>query len=116
MSFVRQTEQPRPENSTIRLMRMQVGDLDEVLNIEYGVYPFPWTHGNFVDSIQNGYETWIARTENGAMATKILLMMAVDEAHLLNITVAPAYQNKKQRQRLFDKAVELARTYGMHSL
>lgn len=116
MSSVRQPQPAACEALSLRLMRMRAGDLDEVLDIEYGVYPFPWTHGNFLDSIESGYETWIARAENAKLAAYFLLMMAVDEAHLLNITVAPAFQGKGVGRRMLDKIVELARAYGMQSV
>lgn len=116
MSSVRQSRPPEQLVLPLQLLRMRAGDLGEVLDIEYGVYPFPWTQGNFLDSIESGYETWIARAENAKLAAYFLLMMAVDEAHLLNITVAPAFQGKGVGRRMLDKAVELARVYGMQSV
>lgn len=35
----------------IKGLPMRLEDVDEVLAIEEDLYPFPWTRGNFVDSI-----------------------------------------------------------------
>jgi ribosomal-protein-alanine N-acetyltransferase len=34
---------------------MTEGDLDEVAIIEKAAYEFPWSRGNFEDSLRNGY-------------------------------------------------------------
>jgi ribosomal-protein-alanine N-acetyltransferase len=100
----------------VRLTRMQKADLDEVVRIENAIYPFPWTRGNFIDSIDSGYETWIMRDGSGALAGYFLLMQAVDEAHLLNITVGAEFQHRGLGRVLLDKVVELARAKGMRSV
>lgn len=116
MSSVRDSMEVVMERPSMRLLRMQPSDLPEVVRIENRIYPFPWTHGNFLDSIQSGYETWIARDGKGAMIGYFLLMVAVDEAHLLNITVDFAFQRKGMGRALLDKVVALARGAGMQSV
>lgn len=71
--------------------RMCVGDIDSVMSIENQAYPFPWTAGNFKDSINAGYEAWLLR-EHGTIIGYMVWMKVVDEAHLLNITLVPARQ------------------------
>ncbi len=34
---------------------VSVGDLDALMAIEAAAYPFPWTRGNFFDSLAAGY-------------------------------------------------------------
>ena len=70
---------------------MGTGDIDEVLAIEFSVCPFPWGRGNFVDSLSSGYSCWVCRLD-GELVGYFVLMMAVDEAHLLTISVAPKRQ------------------------
>ncbi len=88
--------------------RMQPSDLDEVLGIENDVYPFPWTRGNFMDSIASGYETWVLRDGAGTMYGYFLLMLSVDDAHLLNITVERGLQGRGIGLTLLDKARAIA--------
>lgn len=66
-------------------------DIEAVMSIENQAYPFPWTSGNFKDSINAGYEAWILK-EHGTMIGYMVWMKVVDEAHLLNITLSPARQ------------------------
>lgn len=89
--------------------RMQASDISDVLAIENDVYPFPWTRGNFLDSINSGYETWTLRDAAGALNGYFLLMPAVDDAHLLNITVHRDLQGRGIGLILLDKAKAITR-------
>jgi tRNA threonylcarbamoyladenosine biosynthesis protein TsaB len=70
---------------------MRHEDIDAVMAIENKAYPFPWTAGNFRDSITAGYEAWLLK-EHGTIIGYMVWMKVVDEAHLLNITLSPARQ------------------------
>jgi ribosomal-protein-alanine N-acetyltransferase len=89
--------------------KMRSSDLDEVLKLENDLYPFPWTRGNFLDSINSGYETWILRDSHGVLNGYFLLMLSVDDAHLLNITVKRELQGQGLGLVLLDKTREIAR-------
>ncbi len=95
---------------------MRIDDLGEVQAIENDVYPYPWTRGNFLDSLYTGYETWVVREEAGALAGYFLMMIAVDEAHLLNITVRRDLQGRGLARILLDQVVLLARRKNMQSV
>ena len=41
------------------IRQMLVTDLDEVIVIEKEVFLFPWTRGNFGDSISSGYHCYV---------------------------------------------------------
>jgi ribosomal-protein-alanine N-acetyltransferase len=62
--------------------------LDDVLAIELAAYEFPWSRGNFADSLRAGYQAQVL-VAGGRMLGYFIAMKGVDEAHLLNITVAP---------------------------
>lgn len=89
--------------------RMQATDINDVLAIENDLYPFPWTRGNFLDSITNGYEGWLLRDGNGILNGYFLLMPSVDDAHLLNITVHRDLQGRGLGLLLLNKAKMLAK-------
>ena len=70
--------------------------LAAVAAIERSAYAYPWTLGNFSDSIHAGYQ---AQLLTGGAPNPVLLgyfvaMKGVDETHLLNITVAPLHQGR----------------------
>lgn len=95
---------------------MGVDDLGEVQAIEDRVYPHPWTRGNFLDSLYSGYEAWILRDTSGKLIGYFLLMLALDEAHLLNITVHGDLHGQGVGRGLLDKVVELSRSKDMRSV
>ncbi|MEN3294240.1 MAG: [ribosomal protein S18]-alanine N-acetyltransferase [Burkholderiales bacterium] len=95
---------------------MQVSDLADVVAIENDVYPYPWTRGNFLDSLYSSYETWTLRDAAGALAGYFLMMFAVDEAHLLNITVRRGLHGKGIGRMQLDKVMALARERNMNSV
>jgi [ribosomal protein S18]-alanine N-acetyltransferase len=68
-------------------------DLDQVCAIEKTVYPFPWSAGNFKDSLVSGYDAWVVREPNtNNVIAYAVVMWIPDEAHLLNISVALNHQ------------------------
>ncbi|HOL64524.1 MAG TPA: ribosomal protein S18-alanine N-acetyltransferase [Accumulibacter sp.] len=97
------------------LSALDVGDLDEVLAIENRVYPFPWTDGNFRDSLRNGDSVCGLRDGNRLIAY-FVLMRVVDEMHLLNITVDPARQGQGYGAVLLRHALHLATQAGTGSV
>ncbi len=73
--------------------RMRAADLAEVARLEKSLYAFPWSLGNFRDSLNAGYECWSAAHGDMVIGYAIL-MIALDEAHLLNFAVAAEWQNQ----------------------
>ena len=67
--------------------------VDAVARIERQSYAHPWTRGNFVDSIRSGYQAQML-VAGGTLLGYFVAMKGVDEVHLLNITVAPAWQGQ----------------------
>jgi ribosomal-protein-alanine N-acetyltransferase len=94
---------------------MVMADLDEVYALEQSVYPHPWSRGNFSDSLDVGYHAWVLR-ERGELAGYFLLMAAVDEAHLLNVSVAANRQRQGLGRYLLDKIAACARGLGAESI
>jgi [ribosomal protein S18]-alanine N-acetyltransferase len=116
MSAVYKAEGESPALSSLRFAPMQVSDLPEVLEIENDVYPYPWKRGNFLDSLYSGYECWVLRDPEGALVGYFLLMLAVDEAHLLNISVRRSLHGRGIGCLQLDKVVSVAKDKGMASV
>jgi ribosomal-protein-alanine N-acetyltransferase len=94
-----------------RLAPMREADLAEVLAVENAIYTHPWTRGNFADSLKAGYHcrTWRAGTE---LIGYYILLVAAGEAHLLNLSIAAAYQRGGHGSALLAEAMRMARERG----
>jgi ribosomal-protein-alanine N-acetyltransferase len=77
-----------------RLLPMSASHLDAVMAIETVAYAFPWSRGNFIDSIAAGYVAQVLIDAHGGLLGYYVAMGGVEEMHLLNITVAPAAQDR----------------------
>ncbi|WP_300454252.1 ribosomal protein S18-alanine N-acetyltransferase [Accumulibacter sp.] len=99
----------------VEMVPVRVDDIDEVLAIESRVYPFPWTRGNFVDSISSGYSAWGCRID-GELVGYFVLMLALDDAHLLNLSVDEKRQRMGFGARLLQHAMLAARRAGATTL
>ncbi len=95
------------DDATLR--PMTIASLDDVLVLEGEVYPFPWTRGNFVDSLAAGYTAWTLRLGDGGLIGYCVAMVGVEEMHLLNITIAPAERRRGHARRLLDSLVRVCR-------
>ncbi len=105
---------PRPE--TDRYVPMTEADLREVVAIESEIYPFPWTRGNFLDSLRAGYSVWVLRDTSGALIAYSVMTLMLDEAHLLNLSVTRHHQRGGLGWRTLEWMAEVARGYGARTM
>lgn len=98
------------DNQTkLRFMPMQPSDMAEVMSLEAVSHQHPWTQGNFLDSLTAGHWAYCIRPEISAAlhadtpfpSTQwpslwgyCILYPAVDELHLLNITIDPVLRRQ----------------------
>ena len=92
------------------LRAMTVASLDGVIELENAIYPFPWTRGNFVDSIVAGYTAWTLNHVDGDLVGYCIAMSGVGEMHLLNITIAPAARRRGHARRIVTELVRVCRS------
>ncbi|MDO8961693.1 MAG: ribosomal protein S18-alanine N-acetyltransferase [Methylophilus sp.] len=94
----------------LALRPMQMEDLDTVMAIEPTIYSHPWTRGNFSDSLNSGYSAWVL-LQHDTMIGYALMMMVLDEAHLLNISVAKSHQKQGLGRYLLEHMLEMAKRH-----
>jgi len=85
-------------------------DLPAVMRIEPTIYSHPWTLGNFRDSLNAGHSAWVMIVA-GELAGYALVMMVLDEAHLLNISVAKSFQGQGLGRALLAQMIAVSRRY-----
>jgi ribosomal-protein-alanine N-acetyltransferase len=93
-----------------QLRPMTQEDLDTVMVIEPTIYSHPWSRGNFTDSLQAGYSAWVL-TLHEEIIGYMLMMIALNEAHLLNISVAAPYQKQGFGHVLLEHMLDKAKHY-----
>ncbi len=94
-----------------RFRPMTEADLDAVMAIEPHIYSHPWTRGNFVDSLASGYSAWVL-LDGAKIIGYSLMMLVLDEAHLLNLSIAKAYQKRGLGRLLLEHMIANARQHG----
>ena len=101
---------------TLVFLPMTKESLNEVIIIENSVHAYPWTRQAFESSIDYGYVCRIARDPDGLLVGYFILMLAVDEVHLLNIAVLGRLQNMGFGRGLLDKVMEMSKEMGAQSV
>jgi len=94
---------------------MNERDLHAVAALEASLQTFPWSRGNFADSLSAGHSVWVLRL-GGDLVGFSVVMSVIDEAHLLNIGVGRAYQGQGYGARMLRHAMECARLGGAAKL
>jgi len=94
---------------------MRPGDVERVMEVEQGAYPFPWTEGIFRDCMRVGYGCWVLE-HDGGLAGHAVVAIAAGEAHLLNLTVDVRHQGQGLGRFLLRSMVAQARSEGVETL
>lgn len=103
-------------SSTV-LRTMNVADLDAVLEVEARAYSFPWSRGNFIDSLAAGYHAQVlSSAATGELLGYLIAQPGVDELHLLNLTVSPDHQRHGHARQLLDALEAHARERALATL
>lgn len=85
----------------VQLSPMRRRHLRSVLKIEGQVYPRPWTLSLFLTELSmRSSRSYVVARVGGALVGYAGLMVSLDEAHVTNIAVDPAWQRHKIGTRL----------------
>ena len=95
----------------LQYRRMRAADLSDVASLEKSLYAFPWSLGNFRDSVNAGYDCWVVTCGEAVIGYSVL-MIALDEAHLLNFAVASEWQNQGIGRSFLTHMVQVAKQAG----
>lgn len=81
---------------------MQEADLPWILALEQRSYDFPWTVKGFENSLEQGLN-YLFYSADGQKLGYCCILPVLDEAHVLNICVAPEHQGKGVASEAFKK-------------
>ena len=94
-------------------------DLDQVMVVEHGSYPFPWTRGIFKDCLSSGYCCWVmddTDSNDGALKGYGVLSVAAGEAHVLNVAVCPNQRGKGLARHLMFHLLDVAKDHNVETV
>ena len=102
--------------SAVHLVPMLAAHVDEVLALERRAYDFPWSRGNFVDSIAAGHLAQRLLDDRGRLLGYFVAMCGAGEMHLLNLSVAPEEQGRGRARTMLDALIAECRAAGVRPL
>jgi ribosomal-protein-alanine N-acetyltransferase len=97
------------------LLPMQASDIGAVTMLEAQAQAFPWRTRHFTDALEAGYPAWVLG-QGGGILGFLVLMRALDEAHILNVAIAPAHQGKGLGARLIRHGIDWSASQGAQRL
>lgn len=112
----------------LSFMPMQPSDMRSVMALEAISHSHPWTQGNFLDSLTAGHWAYCIRPDVSTLSVEELaaipadlpalwgyciLYPAVDELHLLNITIDPALRRNGIGSRVMQAIEGIAAQHRM---
>ena len=95
----------------LKIRPMSESDVDAVMQVESRAYEFPWTPGIFRDCLRVGYHCWVYSLDQQIIGFSVM-SVAVGEAHILNICIAPEHQGHGLGRRLLERTLTLAKKQG----
>lgn len=95
---------------------MELSDLDDVQEIEKACFSLPWSRNSFVQEItENKCARYLVVAHENRVAAYAGMWLVIDEAHITNIAVHPAYRGlgigEKVTRALMRAADELGIRY-----
>jgi len=104
------------KQSEVSFRRMEIRHVQDVVEIEKDVFPFPWSYDSFINCVGCGYDCWVMRDESEDMIGYFVVMRVVDEAHLLTFAIRSASQRHGLGRIMLRRVVEVAREIGTDSV
>ena len=95
----------------LRLRPMGLTDVADVVAIEHGTYPFPWSESIFRDCVRVGYTCLVLEFDDVLVGYGVLASGA-GESHLLNLCVREEFRGRGLGRILLDALLAAAITAG----
>ncbi|MEN9374908.1 MAG: hypothetical protein RL710_65 [Pseudomonadota bacterium] len=100
-----------PAALEVRFEALTPQRLDVVLATEQQAYAHPWSRSHFLDCLRSGYQIQLLLAGETLLGY-FVAMLGVEEAHLLNITVAPQHQRQGWAHVMLDALAIWAKGQG----
>lgn len=92
------------KNVSVTYREIGEADLADVVAIESEVHAYPWKLGHFKDALKAGYASLLMQW-SGQTIGYAIVMIVLDEAHLLNVSIAKSFQRQGFGRQLMQQVV-----------
>ncbi len=97
----------------ITIAPMSEEELDEVLAIENASFPSPWSRALFLAELNSPNSFPLVALDSEARVIGFICpMLIIDEGHILDVAVAPAFRGRGIGRLLVEKVLEECRFLG----
>ena len=97
----------------LEIRKMELSDLDQVMEIERISFSVPWTRQDFADSIQKPSAIYLVAVEDGVVAGYCGLWGILDEGDINNVAVSPEYRGRNIGTKLLEQLFEYGGKAGI---
>lgn len=101
------------ETAGIQIREMLDSDLDQVAEIETGIFSEPWSRKGFADSLSLGDTLYLTALERERVAGYCGLLRSFEEADITNVAVAEEFRNRGIGRKLLQTLLEKGRGAGI---
>lgn len=102
---------------TLTFRKMTIADLDDIMEIEYSSFTLPWTMESFYNElINNKYAVYLVVEDGGKVVGYCGAWVIIDEAHITNIAILPAWRGRKLGEALLRNLMDLGIKMGIKKM
>lgn len=109
-----------PEVTGVHLRKMQLGDIDQVVEIEKQSFPTPWSTFAFTcEILDNNFANYLVLTPENDRSCIIGyggMWIILDESHVTNIAISPSYRGKGLGEYLLRQMIVTALAKGAEKM
>ena len=100
---------------------MRTADIPYLVKLTEETMPYPWSERVFQDCFQPGYYGWVISRKNkhdqgDEISGYIIVLIQVDECHILNICVKKERQSSGDGRQLIEWVINFAQNHHLKKL
>ncbi|PLT31432.1 ribosomal protein S18-alanine N-acetyltransferase [Peribacillus deserti] len=99
--------------NTLTYRLMNIGDIDQVLEVEHLSFSLPWSREAFMNELLNNkHAVYLVLEEQDRIIGYCGAWVVLDEAHITNIAILPQFRGRKLGEALLVKMIQTVRNMG----
>ncbi|MBM7694473.1 ribosomal-protein-alanine N-acetyltransferase [Peribacillus deserti] len=103
--------------NTLTYRLMNIGDIDQVLEVEHLCFSLPWSREAFINElVNNKYAVYLVLEEQSRIIGYCGAWVVLDEAHITNIAILPEFRGRNLGEALLVKLIQTVKSMGALSV